>query len=861
MTVADAPARARLLPLGRTVPRFLAVSAQLALILLVVYRFNLEPYPRPARPSPADADPGAFRLAIDPGRPFFAVMCLAAAGCLLHAWLPHRFRLAFFVLLSLASAVLLLGWTAAACVLGIGGLLLGLCLLPMPAAFRALLVAVAGLVLALWRVDSNAGFWPVLAALFMFRVIVYLYDTRRERRPPLLLSLAYFFPLPNLCFVLFPVLDFKSFRETYYDVEPYAIYQSGVAWIVRGLTHLLAYRYVKYYELPMPHEMGDLPHVLKFMAANYALYLRVSGWFHVVTGILHLFGFNLPRTHHNYFLAASVTDIWRRINIYWKEFMARVFFYPTFFTLRPWGPRAAVAAAGLCVFVATWLLHSYQLFWLRATLPLGGKDALLWLTAGAVVVLGLLLEFRRGREAPAPLPPRGAGLAREALAGARHGLAILRTFLLVSFFWACWSLPKFTAYLRIVAGSAAVTAQGALAILGVVAGVVAAGAVARVARLWLDRHRPTWREVPPPLTWAAPAAVLLVLAAAGLPTLSSTLRPSAREVLATLRYESTTPVEAAAAVQGYYDQVADTPLQVSPLLGGRPEPKHSDAEYTDFSREIGGLLGRELIPGRSGEVAGRRLTINGLGMRDRAGVAQEKPEGACRIAVMGSSVVMGWGVGDDEPFPRLLEERLNAREGAPGRVEVLNFGTGNSTALQRRALLDHKVFAFDPDAILFVAHQDEFLAAARHLSALVAARTPLPYPYLDEVVRAEGVTPDMTPGEVQVRLQLSGKQVLRGVYRDTVAECRRRGIVPVWVYVPMPGIVEVTIKSSELIELAEEAGFVVINLAAWAEDHDPDEVKIDRHHANALGHRLIAERLEAALRATPGALPKCARPH
>jgi len=226
---------------------------------------------------------------------------------------------------------------------------------------------------------------------------------------------------------------------------------------------------------------------------------------------------------------------------------------------------------------------------------------------------------------------------------------------------------------------------------------------------------------------------------------------------------------------------------------------------------------------------------------------------------MGSSVVMGWGVEDDEPFPRLLEDRLNARGDAPGRVEVLNFGTGRSTALQRRALLDHKVFAFDPDAILFVTHQDEFLAAAKHLSGLVAARTPLRYPYLEEVVRREGVTPDMAPGEVQVRLQLSGPQVLRGVYRDTVAECRRRGVVPVWVYAPMPGIVEVTIKSSDLVELAEEAGFVVINLANWAEDHDPDEVKIDRHHANALGHRLLAERLEAALRATPGALPKCAR--
>src|SRR5262249_29728560 len=155
--------------------------------------------------------------------------------------------------------------------------------------------------------------------------------------------------LPNLGFTLFPVLDFKTFRATYYDDEPYRIYQSGVAWIVRGLTHLLAYRLVRYYLLPAPPEVRDLPHLLLFLATNYALYLRISGWFHVATGVLHLFGFNVPRPHLNYFLASSVSDIWRRINIYWKDFMTKVFFYPAFFTLRSWGTRAALVAAGLWV--------------------------------------------------------------------------------------------------------------------------------------------------------------------------------------------------------------------------------------------------------------------------------------------------------------------------------------------------------------------------------------------------------------------------------------------------------------------------------------------------------------------------------
>src|SRR5262249_34828026 len=161
------------------------------------------------------------------------------------------------------------------------------CYLPVPLVFRVVLLVAAGLFLALARIEHHtAPFWPVLGAMFMFRLIVYLYDTRHERRPPLFQSLAYFFPLPNVCFTLFPVIDFKTFRRPYTDEDAAPIYLTGVEGIVRGLSHLLAYRYIKYSLLPQPHELRDLPHLALFLAANYALYLRVSGWFHIITGIL-----------------------------------------------------------------------------------------------------------------------------------------------------------------------------------------------------------------------------------------------------------------------------------------------------------------------------------------------------------------------------------------------------------------------------------------------------------------------------------------------------------------------------------------------------------------------------------------------
>ena len=79
----------------------------------------------------------------------------------------------------------------------------------------------------------------------------------------------------------------------------------------------------------------------------FLLYLRVSGQFHVIVGMLHLFGFNLPETHHEYFLSSSFTDFWRRINIYWKDFMTKLFYYPAYFALRKQGEAQAIVLSTL----------------------------------------------------------------------------------------------------------------------------------------------------------------------------------------------------------------------------------------------------------------------------------------------------------------------------------------------------------------------------------------------------------------------------------------------------------------------------------------------------------------------------------
>jgi hypothetical protein len=349
--------------------------------------------------------------------------------------------------------------------------------------------------------------------------------------------------------------------------------------------------------------------------------------------------------------------------------------------------------------------------------------------------------------------------------------------------------------------------------------------------------------------------------------LAGLLGPQAAAAIASLRVDAATPSEAAQAVQGYYEEITATHAQPGSwlaLMEGKPIAVKRNF-YTEMTRMSDAWLERELIPGWSGELedTGCRITINRLGMRDRADLTQAKPTNTCRLAMVGSSVVMGYGVGDSETFPHLLDNLLNdgRRPGAP-RCEVLNFGTGMSHVIHRHVLIDRKVFGFAPDALYYFAHQDEFQGPFKHLARLAVKDAALPYVCLHDVVQRAGIEPGMNREQAQIKLEPYAEEIVRGVYRDLVAECRKRSILPVWIYLPIPAATGPAIDGLPFISAAKEAGFEVVDLSDWSKGYSPAAVKLAAtdEHPNALGQRLIAERLLAVLRERPELLPACARP-
>jgi alginate O-acetyltransferase complex protein AlgI len=417
---------------------FLITLAHLALLLAVFKEYRIEER--------------AFQ-----GRAFQTLVTIALLTLPLHYLAPFRWKKPLFVAVSMAGLFGVCGVPVAAMVLVFAGILIGTCFLPIPWIGRAAICAGLAAGMAWARTEMAAttiisdGVWPILASMFMFRMMIYLYELKHIKKPEKLVdTLSYFFLLPNYCFPLFPVVDYRTMQRGYFAGDVNAMQRRGLQMMFRGTVHLLCYRLV-YHEMLIPAALVHDPVSFgSYLVCNYLLYLQVSGQFHMACGMLHLFGFQLPETHNNYLLATGFTDYWRRINIYWKDFMVRLFFNPVVFRLKRWPQPAALAVATVVVFLATWLLHAYQSFWLRGSCGFTVPDALFWGILGLLVLVNVQLDARRSLAPTSALGPSSLGMRPSPRAILVRTCKVAGTFTMVALLWSLWSSPSLSEWLDMV---------------------------------------------------------------------------------------------------------------------------------------------------------------------------------------------------------------------------------------------------------------------------------------------------------------------------------------------------------------------------------------------------------------------------
>src|SRR5262249_4862979 len=148
---------------------------------------------------------------------------------------------------------------------------------------------------------------------------------------------------------------------------------------------------------------------------------------------------------------------------------------------------------------------------------------------------------------------------------------------------------------------------------------------------------------------------------------------------------------------GYYEDLIDNRTRedgasLTDRLFGRPDEwkNFHDIGATRYLRHD--YLQFELRPNLDRSAFGAKFSTNKYGKRHRP-YSREKALGVVRIALLGSSIDMGWGVATEETYENRLEDWLNAhaaRRGLRTKFEVLNFAMAAYSPLHRLEIFRRK---------------------------------------------------------------------------------------------------------------------------------------------------------------------------
>lgn len=369
----------------------------------------------------------------------------------------------------------------------------------------------------------------------------------------------------------------------------------------------------------------------------------------------------------------------------------------------------------------------------------------------------------------------------------------------------------------------------------------------------------------------AATAVLVALSVCPLPA------GWARSARDSARSPEMNRVDREANAGGYYEGLigsTNTPEgmrgELALRLLGKPNDwvRFHDAGVANFIP--GDFLQFELKPDLNRPLFGQAFTTNHFGMRDREYVL-EKPPGVFRIALLGSSMDMGWGVGTSETYENCLEDWLNAhaaKRGLKRRFEVLNFAMAAYGPAQRVESFRRKALRFQPDLVLYSVTMLDPRLTEIHLCDLLQRGSDLGFDFMRQAVAQAGLT--ATDLRLSSKHDFVNKDALKAKLKPQywaiaeaslgalASQCQSAGLPLYCVIIPRVGRADAPDARAESIarhlEIAAHQNVPVIDLSGTFDDKDPAAIEIAAwdDHPNVLGHRLLFLGLARAIVKMPG---------
>jgi hypothetical protein len=265
----------------------------------------------------------------------------------------------------------------------------------------------------------------------------------------------------------------------------------------------------------------------------------------------------------------------------------------------------------------------------------------------------------------------------------------------------------------------------------------------------------------------------------------------------------------------------------------------------------------ELKPNLRRTLFAQPFTTNSFGLRDRE-YSLKKPPGVFRIVLLGSSIDMGWGVGTEATYVKLLEDWLNAhaaRHGLTRRFEILNFAVAAYSPMQRLEAFRRKAVAFDPDMVLYSATLLDNRLIEIYLCNLLEWNIDLHYDFLREAFAAAKIDDDALRRKPDGTLanKTAIKTKLRPLYWDfydqtlglLADDCRDLGVPLACLIIPRVGKADTPDLRAEPVAklrgIAAHHAIPLFDLTSTFDQEDPSKLEIAAwdDHPNARGHRRL----------------------
>ena len=373
----------------------------------------------------------------------------------------------------------------------------------------------------------------------------------------------------------------------------------------------------------------------------------------------------------------------------------------------------------------------------------------------------------------------------------------------------------------------------------------------------ISREQPSNRGAS--VAWTLCACALLATPLAPIPKSWS----AARAALDSARSTDMNRADRESNAAGYYEGLigaahSDGPRgELAQRLMGR-QADWGRFQAANVSRQLpGDPLLFELLPNVDRDLFGHRFTTNEHGMRDRP-YTIAKPSQTYRIAVLGSSMDMGWGIDTDSTYVNLLEDWLNlhaAKRGLRRRFEVLNFAVAAYSPLQRLESFRRKAAAFQPDLVIYSATMLDPRLLEIHLCDLLTGRIDPGEELVRRAFAEAGIDPSSLPRDANdkiinkeaVKSSLRSKywSILDDVLGALAAECRSRQARLVMIVIPRVGKADAPAERAEpsarLRGVASRHSIQVCDLTDTFDGIDPARLEIAAwdDHPNVEGHRLL----------------------